>query len=144
IAARAVQGVGAAALVPGSLALIRASYPEKTRGAAIGTWSAATSIAAAAGPVAGGWAVTHGSLRVIFFFNVPLGVAVAYLATRRVMESRDPQAGKGADVLGAVLAVVSLGAVVWALLEAPDEGGLTSARCLVPLALGLALFVVFV
>ena len=76
IVARAIQGMGAALLIPGSLSLISAAYPEETRGAAIGTWSAASAITAAAGPVAGGWLVTHASWRWLFFFNVPVAAVV--------------------------------------------------------------------
>ncbi|HEX4337446.1 MAG TPA: MFS transporter [Polyangiaceae bacterium] len=144
IGARAVQGVGAALLVPGSLALIGAAYPEKTRGAAIGTWSAATSIAGAIGPLLGGWVVERLSWRVVFFFNVPVGAVVALLATRRVAETRDSDAGKRTDVLGASLATVALGAIVWALLEAPSFGGIASVRALVPLLSGVLLLAVFV
>src|SRR3954451_3963842 len=87
IAARALQGVGGALLVPGSLALISAAYPEKTRGAAIGTWSAWSAITAAVGPVAGGWVVAHASWRWLFFFNVPVAAAVIVLGARRVAET---------------------------------------------------------
>jgi len=144
IGARAVQGVGAAMLVPGSLALIGAAYPEKTRGAAIGTWSAATSIAAAIGPVLGGWVVAHASWRWLFFFNVPLGAAVAILATRRVEDTRDEQAVGAIDVAGALLAIAGLGAIVWALLEAPSAGGIGSPRTLALLAGGIATMGLFI
>jgi EmrB/QacA subfamily drug resistance transporter len=144
VAARAVQGVGAAMLVPGSLALISAAYPEEKRGAAIGTWSAMTSIAAAIGPVLGGWVVAHASWRWIFFFNVPVGAAVAVLATRRVADSRDESASGPIDVAGAVLAIVGLGAIVWALLEAPDAGGIGSPRTLAVLAAGIVVLGAFV
>jgi EmrB/QacA subfamily drug resistance transporter len=142
--ARAVQGIGAALLVPGSLALIGAAYPEKTRGAAIGTWSASTSIAAAIGPVFGGWVVTHASWRWIFFFNLPVGAAVALLATRRVDDSRDEDAKGGLDIAGALLGIVGLGAIVWALLESPSSGGLGSPRTLVPLFIGVLVLAAFV
>jgi EmrB/QacA subfamily drug resistance transporter len=144
IFARAVQGTFAALLVPGSLALIGAAYPDDARPAAIGTWSAATSIAAAVGPLLGGWAVVHTSWRVIFFFNVPLGGAVALIATRKVEETRDSEAGKRIDLAGASLAILSLGAIVWALLEAPNLGGISSPRVLVPLGSGAALLALFV
>src|SRR3954466_12729667 len=91
-AARAVQGAGAALLVPGSLALISASFPTETRGAAIGTWSAWSAITAAAGPVAGGWVASHASWRWLFFFNVPVATVVVALGTRRIQETRDPEA----------------------------------------------------
>jgi EmrB/QacA subfamily drug resistance transporter len=142
--ARAAQGVGAAMLVPGSLALIGAAYPAKARGAAIGTWSASTSIAAAVGPVLGGWVVGHASWRWIFFFNVPVGAAVAVLATRRVPESRDDSVSGPLDALGAILAIVGLGAIVWGLLEAPSAGGMSAPRTIAALAVGVAVLVAFV
>jgi EmrB/QacA subfamily drug resistance transporter len=144
VGARAAQGVGAALLVPGSLALVGAAYPEKERPGAIGTWSAATSIAAALGPLAGGWAVVHTSWRVIFFFNLPLGAAVALLATRKVDETRDPHAAQKTDIAGAALATVALASIVWALLEGPKLGGLGTPAALGPLLGGVALLGAFV
>jgi EmrB/QacA subfamily drug resistance transporter len=144
IVARAVQGVGAALLVPGSLALISAAYPEASRGAAIGTWSAATGIAAAVGPILGGYVVACASWRWLFFFNVPLGVATGLLASRRVPDTRDEQVNPHIDAGGALLATVGLGAVVWALLEAPSAGGIGATRTLVLLFGGVATLVAFV
>src|SRR6185295_7989111 len=89
ILARGVQGIGAALLVPGSLALISAAYSEKERGRAIGTWSATSAITTAIGPVLGGWVVSHASWRWLFFMNLPLAVAIFVLALPRVPESRD-------------------------------------------------------
>ena len=144
VAARALQGVGGALLVPGSLSLITAAYPEPERGAAIGTWSAVTSIAAAVGPVAGGWVVAHASWRWIFYFNVPLGAIVAVLATRRVEETRDEGARGPLDVAGTALAVVGLGVLVWALLEAPAAGGLAAPRTVALLVAAFGALVGFV
>jgi EmrB/QacA subfamily drug resistance transporter len=143
IGARAVQGVGAALLVPGSLALIGAAYPEKARGAAIGTWSSSTSIASAIGPVLGGWVVAHASWRWLFFINLPVGAVVAIVATRRVPESRDDEDTGPIDFAGALLAIVGLGAIVWALLEAPNAGGLGAPQTLILLAIGLAMLTAF-
>jgi EmrB/QacA subfamily drug resistance transporter len=123
IAARGVQGVGAALLVPGSLALISASFPEDKRGRAIGTWSAFTSITAALGPVVGGWLIEHASWRWVFFVNLPIAVAVVCVILWRVPENRDPKACAKLDWLGAVLATLGLGAVTFALVEA-SRGGL--------------------
>src|SRR5262249_53071938 len=86
IIARGVQGVGAALLVPGSLAIISASFSERDRGRAIGTWSGFTSITAAIGPVLGGFLIEHGSWRWAFFINVPLAVVVLALTTRYLPE----------------------------------------------------------
>src|SRR5262249_6437363 len=79
IAARSVQGIGAAFLVPGSLAIIGATFEDSTRGRAIGTWSGFTAITTALGPVLGGWLIEHASWRWAFFINVPLSVAVLWI-----------------------------------------------------------------
>jgi EmrB/QacA subfamily drug resistance transporter len=143
IVARAVQGVGAAMLVPGSLALISAAYPEVERGRAIGTWSAASAITSAIGPVLGGWVVAHASWRWLFFLNVPLGGAVVLLAAARVAETRDESAPARLDLIGAWLAVVGLGAIVLALIEAPRDGGIGSPRALSLLAFGVITLAIF-
>src|SRR6185295_18505111 len=87
IIARGLQGIGGALLVPGSLALISASFSERERGRAIGTWSGFTSITAAIGPVLGGWFTEHGSWRWVFFINVPIGLVVLWLVLWKVQES---------------------------------------------------------
>jgi EmrB/QacA subfamily drug resistance transporter len=120
IAARAVQGIGAALLVPGSLALISASFPEGERGKAIGTWSGASGITAAIGPVIGGWLVDQYSWTWAFLINVPMAAVVLWVVWRRVPESRSPSAG-GLDVWGALLATVGLGGIVYAFIEAPVQ-----------------------
>ena len=118
IAARALQGVGGALLVPGSLALISASFPVEERGRAIGTWSGFTAITAAAGPVLGGWLVQHASWRWVFFINLPIAVVVFALTLLRVPESRNPERSReNIDWTGALLATVGLGGVVFALIE---------------------------
>ncbi len=143
IAARAVQGAGAALLVPGSLALITASFPAEKRGAAIGTWSAWSAITAAVGPVAGGWVASHASWRWLFFFNVPVATVVVALATRRITETRDPEASARLDLAGAALATFGLGLVVYALIDAGPTG-VSSPRALALLVLGGAALVAFV
>ena len=122
IAARAFQGVGAALLVPGSLALISATFPQSERGAAIGTWSGFTGITAAIGPVIGGFLVEHYSWSWAFLVNAPLGVVLLVMCAVKVPESKG-EAGSGAvDVAGAGLATVGLAGVVFALIEAPSRG----------------------
>jgi EmrB/QacA subfamily drug resistance transporter len=121
IGARAVQGLGAALLVPGSLALVSASFPEAERGRAIGTWSAWSGATTAIGPVAGGWLVDHVSWRWAFLVNVPAGLAVLWLAWRVLPESREPGC-QPADVVGSLLATLALGGIVYALIEAPGQG----------------------
>src|ERR1700742_2519290 len=122
IAARAVQGIGGALLVPGSLAIISTSFPKEERGQAIGTWSAFTSITAAIGPVMGGWLIEHVSWRAVFFINVPIAIAVLALTYRFVPESRDDKSGRELDWLGAILATASLGALVYGLIESSRFG----------------------
>lgn len=122
IFARAVQGVGAALLIPGSLAVISASFPATERGRAIGTWSGFTAITAAIGPVLGGWLVQHATWRWVFFINVPLAVIVVVLTLWKVPESRNTQISSQLDWQGALLATVGLGAVTFALIELPKLG----------------------
>ncbi len=119
VIARSVQGIGAALLVPGSLAIISASFDEKSRGRAIGTWSAFTAITMALGPVLGGWLIEYASWRWAFFLNLPLAAAVVVLG--HVPESRSSQ-GRKLDWLGALLATGSLGALVTGLLESSRFG----------------------
>ncbi|HEY3457680.1 MAG TPA: MFS transporter [Bryobacteraceae bacterium] len=118
IAARGLQGIGGALLVPGSLALISASFPAEERGRAIGTWSGFTAITAAIGPVLGGWLVQHASWRWVFFLNLPIAAVVLALTFLRVPESRNQeQAQESLDWPGALLATVGLGGVVFALIQ---------------------------
>jgi EmrB/QacA subfamily drug resistance transporter len=121
IAARVVQGLGAALLVPTSLALLGAFFPPERRGKAIGTWSAVSAAAAGVGPVLGGWLVQAGSWRSVFWINVPIGVATLAITFWRVPESRAPGARR-LDFLGAGLATLGLGSLVFGLLEAPRLG----------------------
>jgi EmrB/QacA subfamily drug resistance transporter len=122
IIARAVQGIGGALLVPGSLAIISASFDEERRGQAIGTWSAFTAITAGIGPVMGGWLVEHNSWRAIFFINVPLALAVLAIAVLRVPESRENGESKSLDWLGAALGTLGLGTLVYGLIESSRFG----------------------
>src|SRR3712207_2375794 len=121
IVARAVQGVGGAMLVPGSLAIISASFDEERRGRAIGTWSGFSGITAALGPVLGGYLVENVSWRAAFLINVPLAIIVLWIVFRHVPESRDPDARR-LDIPGAVLATVGLGGIVFGLIESQSAG----------------------
>jgi EmrB/QacA subfamily drug resistance transporter len=121
IIARSIQGIGAALLVPGSLAIISASFDEKSRGRAIGTWSGATAITTALGPVLGGTLIDYASWRWAFFLNVPLAAAVIVISLRHVPESSSEQKGP-LDWLGALLATASLAGVVTGLLEGSSLG----------------------
>ncbi len=122
IFARAVQGIGSALVVPGSLAIISASFREKDRGRAIGTWSGFTAITAAAGPVLGGWLIEHASWRWVFFINLPLALIVLIITFRHVPESRNPKATAGPDWAGAGLAAIGLGGLIYGLIESSNRG----------------------
>jgi len=117
IVGRAIQGVGAALLVPGSLAIISATFDDAERGRAIGTWSGFSAITTAIGPVTGGWLVEHVSWRAVFFLNIPVAAMVLVLSVRFMNESRDPLRTAEIDWAGAALAVLGLGSSVFGLLE---------------------------
>jgi len=121
IVARGVQGVGGALLVPGSLAIISASFREEERGQAIGTWSGFTAITAAIGPVLGGWLIQNVSWRAVFFINVPLALIVLALVYLHVPESRDEDS-RGLDWTGATVATISLATIVFGLIESSRRG----------------------
>lgn len=121
LAARSIQGLGAALLVPGSLAIISASFDDKDRGPAIGTWSGFTAITTAVGPVLGGWLVQHASWRWAFFINLPIAAAVMLIAFWRIPESRSATAGR-IDWMGAVFATLGLGGLVYGFLESVSLG----------------------
>jgi EmrB/QacA subfamily drug resistance transporter len=121
VIARSIQGLGAAFLVPGSLSIISTSFDEKTRGQAIGTWSGFTAITTALGPVLGGWLIEHASWRWVFFINVPLAAAVIAISLWHIPESRNPTAGR-VDWLGALVATVGLGGVVYGFIESSSLG----------------------
>lgn len=142
IMARAVQGIGGALLVPGSLAIISASFRDQQRGQAIGTWSGFTAITSALGPVLGGWLVEQVSWRWIFFLNLPLAVVVLGITFWRVPESRDPEATSRLDWWGALLAVSGLGAIVYGLIESARLG-LTHPVVLSALTVGMVVLLAF-
>ena len=122
IIARAVQGLGGALLLPGSLAIISASFSEEKRGLAIGTWSAFTAITAGIGPVMGGWLIEQISWRAVFFINVPLSLVVLAISLLRVPESRDEDENKSLDWRGAGLTTLGLGMLVYGLIESSRLG----------------------
>jgi len=122
IVARALQGIGGALLVPGSLALISSSFDEDKRGKAIGTWSGFSAMTTAIGPVLGGWLVQNISWRAAFFLNLPLAVAVLAISMWKVPESRDKNHRGHLDWPGAAFATIGLGGVVYGLIESPRMG----------------------
>ena len=117
IVARAVQGVGGALLVPGSLAIISASFPAEERGRAIGTWSGFSAMTTAIGPVLGGWLIENVSWRAVFFLNIPLAAAVIFIALRHVPESRARTRAGSIDWTGALLGTLGLGGLTYGLIE---------------------------
>ncbi|HEX6202657.1 MAG TPA: DHA2 family efflux MFS transporter permease subunit, partial [Thermoanaerobaculia bacterium] len=118
---RMLQGVAAAVLVPGSLAILEASFRREDRGRAIGAWSALGGIAAAVGPVLGGWLIDVASWRWIFYAAIPLALAVVALGLWKVPETRDPEARR-LDLPGALAALAGLGALSWTLIQGPERG----------------------
>ncbi|WP_416049709.1 MFS transporter [Cupriavidus basilensis] len=143
VAARAAQGVGAALLVPGSLALLSASFDASRRGKAIGTWSGATAMTTALGPVVGGWLIEHLSWRAAFLVNLPLAAAVLAIVFWRVPESRAPRHPGGLDWPGSLLAALGLGGVVYGLIESSARGWSHPAVWM-PFAAGLVALGLFV
>lgn len=141
IAARGAQGVGAAMLVPGSLSIISACFPDSERGKAIGTWSAFTSITMAIGPLLGGVLIDNLSWRAIFFINVPLAAIVLWLVFRHVPESR-AEVRRELDIPGAVLVTGALGAIVYGFTESSTRG-FGDPRIFGALATGFTLLVAF-
>ena len=142
VAARALQGVGAALLVPGSLALIGSVFPATERGRAIGTWSGSTAVATAIGPALGGWLVQAVSWRAVFWINILPAAAVIMITVRKVPEARQERT-QPADVAGPALVTAGLGGVVFGLIEWTGRG-LRDPRVAGALALGAAMLVLFV
>ena len=143
IAARAVQGIGGALLVPGSLALISSSFNEKERGKAIGTWSGFSAMTTAIGPVLGGWLVEHWSWRAAFFLNLPLAAAVLVISLWKVPETREKEHHGPLDWPGAALATIGLGGVIYGLIESPRLG-FSNPFVLLTLIGGLLALAVFI
>ncbi len=143
IIGRAVQGVGGALLVPGSLAIISASFDGARRGKAIGTWSGFTTVTSALGPVLGGWLVQNASWRWVFFINIPLAALTLALVFWHVPESRDEGEKGRLDVVGALLVTVGLGALVYGLIEWGATSNLGSPVVLGGLAVGVAALALF-
>ena len=122
VAARAVQGLGAALLIPCSLAIIGAAFDERERGAAIGIWSGASALAAGAGPLLGGLLTDHLSWRAVFFINPLIAIPTLSIAVRRLPESADPAARVGLDWPGAALVLGGLASLVYGLISAATLG----------------------
>lgn len=139
--ARSMQGVGAALLVPGSLAIISTSFDQKSRGRAIGTWSGFTSITTALGPVLGGWLVEHASWRWVFFINLPLAAVVILISFRHVPESRAAARGT-LDWPGALLVTLGLAGLVNGFI-ASENMPWRQPLVFISLAVGCACLILF-
>jgi EmrB/QacA subfamily drug resistance transporter len=142
VAARALQGIAGALLVPGSLAIVAATFEGAERGRAVGTWTAWTGIATVFGPAGGGALIGLLSWRAIFWINLPLIAATVTLTLRSVEESRDPDAFRGIDWAGIALSAAGLGGPVFALIEQPTHGW-SDPLVSIPLLAGTASFLLF-
>src|SRR5581483_4821967 len=143
IIARAVQGIGGALLVPGSLAIIGAFFDSEKRGRAIGTWSGFTAITSAFGPVLGGWLVQFASWRWVFFINFPIAAVVLFVLFWRVPESKSEEdQRRGLDWWGAILATLGLGGIVYGLTEA-NNVGFSNPLVVIALIVGIVALIVF-
>src|SRR5881296_3083890 len=141
IIARAAQGLGAALLVPGSLAIISSSFPENERGRAIGTWSGFSAITTAIGPVIGGWLIEHVSWRAVFFINIPIALLVIFISLGSVPESSDKESA-GLDWWGAIVGTFGLGALVYGLIES-SRLGFGDRSLIAALAVAIAFLALF-
>ncbi|UZF56038.1 DHA2 family efflux MFS transporter permease subunit [Gordonia polyisoprenivorans] len=142
VVARLVQGVGAAAVVPGSLALINSEIAPDDRGAAVGLWAGMSGATSALGPFVGGWLVDSVSWRGVFYLSVPLAAGAIWIALRHVPESRDQTEHARLDVLGAGTMILGLAGVIYALIEGPARGW--SALSVGAAGVGCVALVVFV
>lgn len=143
IAARAFQGIGSAVLVPGSLAIITSSFKQEKRGKAIGTWAAFTALMTALGPLLGGWLSEHFSWRWVFFINIPIAVLVLYTLLKHVPEIRSTEHKSKLDLIGGLLITLSLGGIVFGLVESSNHG--FSNPFIIPsIVLGTLFFVIFI
>jgi EmrB/QacA subfamily drug resistance transporter len=118
LAGRSAQGIGAALLMPNSLAIIGGAFSGEDRGRAIGTWAAVGAVAGAVGPIIGGWLIDAIGWRVIFIINIPVALYAGFLAWKFVAEQRESSKAPGLDVWGGALATVALGLLTWSLTEA--------------------------
>jgi EmrB/QacA subfamily drug resistance transporter len=142
LAGRGVQGVGAALLMPNSLAILGGAFSGEERGHAIGTWAAVGAMAGVVGPIAGGWLIDAAGWRFVFVINVPVALAAGYLALKYVAEQKDRGQEDRLDSVGALLATAALGLLTWSLDEAADTSHSLLVIGAVALS-GLGLLVIF-
>jgi EmrB/QacA subfamily drug resistance transporter len=141
VAARGIQGIGAALMMPGSLAIVSASFPPERQGHAIGLWSAVTGISMAIAPAFGGWLIENFSWHAVFLINLPLAAVALTITLTRVPESRSPR-NRTLDFIGMLLAIVGLGALTYGLIRA-GERGLSDPLVFGPMLIGAAALVMF-
>jgi EmrB/QacA subfamily drug resistance transporter len=122
ILARVFQGLSGAIMLPGSLAILNASFPPEVRGRTVGTWSAFTPLTTALGPLLGGWLVDNVSWRAAFYINLPLGLLTLFLSLRYIPESKSAEIPESQDWLGAGLITIGLGSLIFGLIEGPRLG----------------------
>lgn len=139
---RALQGIGGAMMIPGSLSIINIAFEESTRGRAIGLWSGFAGGVAALGPLAGGWLVQTFGWPSIFYINIPLGLIALFLTIRFVPESRNHEATK-IDIMGAILIFLSLFGFSYGLISVPDLGW-TNVSIITSLIVGVIALIVFI
>jgi EmrB/QacA subfamily drug resistance transporter len=142
LAGRVLQGIGAALLLPNSLALLNGAYQGEARGQAVGTWAAAGAISAAFAPLAGGWLIQHFGWPSIFYINIPFAAVAILVALTRVEESSDPRKAR-LDIGGAALATLGLGAATYGLTLWSEKFTLTTTAG-TAMAAGAVLLVAFV
>ncbi len=143
VAARVLQGVGGALLVPGSLAIIQTTFAPRDRPGAIGAWAGLGNLATAAGPLLGGWLVAAAGWRWVFLVNLPVAATVVVVTLRRVPESRDDYASGSFDVLGALLAALALAGTAFALIGWPGSAGVERVAVTSAAVAGPAAFLAF-
>ncbi len=139
---RAVQGIGAAFMMPATLSIISNAFPPEERGKAIGTWAGVSAIALAAGPLLGGWLTQDVSWRAIFFINLPVAVGAVVVTLFAAHESRDETVGRSVDIPGIAAMTVALTSLVFALVEG-NSWGWGSPGILGLLALSVGAFAAF-
>lgn len=122
ILARVFQGISGALMLPGSLAILNASFPPEIRGRTVGIWSAFTPLATAIGPLLGGWLVDNVSWRAAFYINLPLGIVTLFLSLRYIPESKSDTPSERQDWWGAALITLGLGGLIFGLIEGPKRG----------------------
>jgi EmrB/QacA subfamily drug resistance transporter len=142
LVARGIQGVGAALLMPNSLAILGSAFTKEARGRAIGIWASAGAVTGALGPVLGGWLIDTIGWRSIFLINLPLAAGAIVLAIIFVRDERSDDKPASLDLLGGLLATAALGAITWGLTIGAGRTGWTSTAILLVCA-GVALMLIF-